>query len=157
MSLENKEIKIPIFFSDETCGLCRYWVEYWKQLTGDRVEYRPLTEKNFSSVSFLETDGQMYSGAHAVARLLSYAPRKKWILWMYLRFPPFTSLSEWMYTRVSSCRACAAKFTHVLWGAHPRPSIFFLLRPLVFVLLGILILFLLLSFGFHFLKSLKPV
>ena len=29
----------PVLVFDGECGFCRVWVEYWKRLTGERVEY----------------------------------------------------------------------------------------------------------------------
>ena len=29
---------------DGDCGICRYWVNYWQGLTGDRIIYRPYQE-----------------------------------------------------------------------------------------------------------------
>ena len=30
----------PVLVWDGRCGFCKIWVDYWKQLTGDRIEYR---------------------------------------------------------------------------------------------------------------------
>ena len=32
------------FVFDGDCGICRTWVDYWRQLTGDKVAYRPYQE-----------------------------------------------------------------------------------------------------------------
>ena len=32
----------PTLIFDGECGICRTWVDYWAQLTGDRVAYPPL-------------------------------------------------------------------------------------------------------------------
>ena len=29
----------PTLIFDGKCGFCRIWIEYWKQLTGDTVDY----------------------------------------------------------------------------------------------------------------------
>ena len=34
----------PTLIFDGECGICRTWVDYWAQLTGDRVAYRPYQE-----------------------------------------------------------------------------------------------------------------
>ena len=34
---------LPLLVFDGDCGFCRYWVEYWRQLTGERVNYRPYS------------------------------------------------------------------------------------------------------------------
>ena len=59
---------------DGDCGICRYWVDYWRGLTGERVRYRPYQEAaaDFpqiplpafaSSIQLIEPDGAVYSGA----------------------------------------------------------------------------------------------
>ena len=84
----------PTFVFDGDCGICRTWVDYWRQLTGDKVAYRPYQEAaaDFAAipsdefkqaVQFIEPDGQVYSGAGATFRLLSYAPSKGAWWWLY--------------------------------------------------------------------------
>ena len=34
----------PTLVFDGDCGICRTWVDYWAQLTGDLVLYRPYQE-----------------------------------------------------------------------------------------------------------------
>ena len=29
----------PVLIYDGHCGFCRIWLDYWRQLTGDRIEY----------------------------------------------------------------------------------------------------------------------
>jgi hypothetical protein len=33
-----------MFVFDGDCGICRTWVDYWRQLTGDKVAYRPYQD-----------------------------------------------------------------------------------------------------------------
>ena len=77
----------PTFVYDGDCGICRTWVAYWRQLTGDRVAYRPYQEAagdlpsipvdDFKhAVQLVEPDAQILSGAAATFRLLSYAPAR---------------------------------------------------------------------------------
>ena len=41
---------------DGDCGICRYWVNYWEQLTGNRACYRTYqdTAANFPSIPLEE-------------------------------------------------------------------------------------------------------
>ena len=34
----------PTLVYDGNCGICRYWVNYWQELTGDAAVYRPYQE-----------------------------------------------------------------------------------------------------------------
>ena len=35
---------LPTLVYDGECGICRYWVTYWQDLTEDRVAYRAYQE-----------------------------------------------------------------------------------------------------------------
>ena len=37
-------MKRPVVVFDGSCGFCRQWIERWRELTGDAVEYRPSSE-----------------------------------------------------------------------------------------------------------------
>jgi len=104
----------PRFYYDGECRFCRLWVKRWKRTTGEAVEYVPFAagEKRPSS-EFVATDGTVSVGAEGVFRLLATSTRGR-LLWWYRRVPPFAWASEIAYRMVSSCRACAYKFTKFL-------------------------------------------
>ena len=98
----------PTFVFDGDCGICRTWVDYWRQLTGDKVAYRPYQEAaadfpaipagDFKhAVQLIEPDGAVYAGAAATFRLLSYAPDRGAWWWLYRYVPGFAALSEAAY------------------------------------------------------------
>jgi predicted DCC family thiol-disulfide oxidoreductase YuxK len=145
MPLENAAGK-PVFFYDGDCGLCRYWTNYWRKLTLDRVEYRSY-EQTESSSKFIETDGQTFHGAAGVAHLLSYAHGKGWVLWLYKHLPAFRMIAEMAYRRVASCRHCAAHLTRWFWGERLEPSIYFFTRKLFLRCLGAIYVLVFISFG----------
>src|SRR5579872_7333648 len=98
----------PLLIFDGDCGFCRIWVDYSRQLTGDRVEYAPFQEvagqfpevpagRFAAAVHLALPDGEMLSGAQAVFRLLSLAAGRPWLLKMYAQVPGFAGLSEWAY------------------------------------------------------------
>ncbi|MBZ5601145.1 MAG: lipase maturation factor family protein [Acidobacteriia bacterium] len=71
----------PLLIYDGRCGFCKIWIDYWKQLTGDRVDYAPSQEvrgqfpqipaQAFSeSVQLVRTDGSVINGARAVFETL---------------------------------------------------------------------------------------
>ena len=71
----------PTLVYDGDCGICRYWVDYWQALTGERVVYRPYQEAaaDFPSIpvatfrhaiQLIEPGGHVYSGAAATFRVL---------------------------------------------------------------------------------------
>ena len=66
----------PTLVYDGECGICRYWVDYWRTLTGEQVVFRPYQEaaadfpaipqESFpQAIQLIEADGKVYSGAAA--------------------------------------------------------------------------------------------
>ena len=64
---------------DGDCSFCRMWIDYWRQLTGDAIDYAPFQEaadrypgiprENFAkSVQLIFPSGEVRSGAHAVSK-----------------------------------------------------------------------------------------
>jgi len=81
----------PILIYDGRCGFCVIWVDYWRQLTGERVAYAPSQEAGWRypeispdefkrSVWLIDADGKRASGAEAVFRLMAHLPGKSWPL-----------------------------------------------------------------------------
>jgi len=122
----------PILVWDGECGFCRRWIERWRAITGDRVEYATFQDaasrfpqvrrEDFArAVHLIEPDGAVNSGARAVFRSLSYAPGHGWLFGLYRWFPLFAPISEWCYRRVSSQRPAADRLTRWIWGPHLVP------------------------------------
>jgi len=73
----------PLLIYDGKCGFCRIWLDYWRKLTGDRVEYAAsqevgtrypqIPQEEFSrSVQLVRGDGSVARGARAVFETLGY-------------------------------------------------------------------------------------
>ena len=67
----------PLLVFDGECPFCRAWVDYWKRLTGDRIDYAPYQEvgARFPGISpeqfataakLILPNREVRSGAHAV-------------------------------------------------------------------------------------------
>ena len=123
----------PTFVFDGDCGICRVWVDYWRQLTGDKVAYRPYQEAagdlpaipadDFKrAVQLVEPDGKILSGAAATFRLLSYAPSRGAWWWLYRHVPGLAPLSEAAYRFISARRGLLTRATHLLWGRTLEPE-----------------------------------
>jgi predicted DCC family thiol-disulfide oxidoreductase YuxK len=149
----------PVLLFDGECGFCRFWVSYWKRVTGDRVSYRPFQEAGREyphippadfrkSMKLVLPSGELFSGAHAAFRLLAEVPGKGWMLWMYRHVPGAAAFSEFLYRMVARCRHCAFHATAFLFGTSSEPSriharaflwlMFFLLFFVALVLLLVL-------------------
>src|SRR3954470_16458762 len=79
----------PVLLYDGDCSFCRRWVERWKALTGETIEFAPSQEagprfpqipkEDFEkSVWLVEPDGHVTGAAKAVFRSLWLAGRKRY-------------------------------------------------------------------------------
>ena len=105
----------PLLIYDGDCSFCRRCVEYGRSRTRGAVLYRPYQEVAFqfpqipiqqfrAAAQFVDRGGIFCSSAEAVFRALSYAPRWRWLLWLYKRVRPFAALSERLYRWVARHR-----------------------------------------------------
>jgi predicted DCC family thiol-disulfide oxidoreductase YuxK len=118
---------------DGECGICRYWVDYWRGLTKERVVYRPYQDAagDFPaipleafphSIQFIEPDGRVYSGAAATFRVLHDVPGHAAWWWLYSRLPTFAPASECAYNFFSRRRGMLNRVSKVLWGPALEPE-----------------------------------
>jgi predicted DCC family thiol-disulfide oxidoreductase YuxK len=151
-------MKRPVLVFDGDCGFCRRWIDRWRHVTGERVEYAPSQEvasrfpqaktRDFeTAVQLFEVDGRRSSGAEAVFRALAYAPGKSWPLRAYLRIPGVRAVAEWFYRRVARNRVVFSWLTYWLWGDRLAPPTYELARRLFVRLMGVAYLAAFVSFG----------
>jgi predicted DCC family thiol-disulfide oxidoreductase YuxK len=137
----------PVLVFDGDCGICRRWVNYWRVLTGDRIEYLPYQQiadqhpdiplAEFQrSIQLLESGGARYRGAEATYRVLAYAPGHGHWLWLYRHIPGYAPISEAAYDFLSQHRELLARLTNFLWGRELQPTTYDRVRWLFLRLLG---------------------
>lgn len=118
---------IPTLVYDGECGICRYWVNYWEDLTQGRVAYRAYQEAAGDypaiapaafqrAIQLIEPDGHVYAGAAATFRVLRHAPGRAAWWWCYSHVPGFASVSEAAYAFFAARRGLLNALTKVLWG-----------------------------------------
>lgn len=104
-----------IMLYDADCGFCNHWVRKWRGLTGERVQYEPyqkamihypqLTENTCkNAVQFIDSNGNIFSAAHAVLKTLSFNKKYAWLLWSYEHLSLFHFIAEWGYRWVANNR-----------------------------------------------------
>ncbi len=109
------------------------WVDFWRSLTGDAVEYVPYQAAagRFPDVPAAEcqravqfvTEDRRYSAAEAVSELARYAPGYEWLPRAYGKVPGFRFLAEFLYRFIASHRNAGYRVTRALWGARvERPT-----------------------------------
>jgi predicted DCC family thiol-disulfide oxidoreductase YuxK len=117
----------PLVLYDGHCGFCRIWIQYWNQLTGNRVDYVPSQEagegvsqiprENFGlAVQLVMPEGEVISGARAVLTTLTFVPGMAWLLWLYNHFPGFAGVSEAAYRMIAAHRTFFYQVTRFSFG-----------------------------------------
>src|SRR5258708_1837338 len=148
----------PLLIFDGNCGFCRKWVDYGRQITGDRVRYAPASEaapefpqippEAFArAVQVVLPDGEVLEGARAVFETLRYAPGWSWPAWMYHHVPVFAPVTEAAYRIIASHRPLFDKLTVILFGGKPISPTFHRIEWLFLRLLAAVYLTAFLSFG----------
>ena len=148
----------PLLIFDGDCSFCRVWVEYWQQITADRVLYAPYQEvgdcfpdiprQQFkAAVQLVQPDGKLFGGAHAVFRLLALIPGKSSLLWLYEKAPGFAPIADAVYALIARHRSFAYRVTKLLWGVPLESETFGHASWIFLRLLGVIYLIAFLSFG----------
>jgi predicted DCC family thiol-disulfide oxidoreductase YuxK len=143
---------------DGHCGFCRMWVDFLRELTGDRFRWAPSQEvgadfpqiprERFGeSVQLVLPDGTVESGARAVFHVIGSAPGYAWAPWCYRRVPGFASATELAYRFIASHRDFGYRATRLLWGREIRPASFQLAEWIFLRLLALIYLIAFWSFA----------
>src|SRR6266436_1192019 len=141
----------PLIIWDGECHFCRRWIERWREITRDAVDYATSQEsaerfpeiprEQFErSVIYIETDGSVFFGAEAVFRSLRCRSSKKWMAWSYDHVPGFAAVSESLYRIIAFNRRFASAITRLLWGDNVRPPAYFVARRWFLCALGLIFL-----------------
>src|SRR4051812_33716808 len=115
----------PILIYDGNCGFCRIWLDYWRQLTADRVEYIASQEVGdrfpqipreaySQSVQLVRPDGSVVGGARAVFESLGKERLYPWI----------SAPSEWAYRIIARHRSFFYQVTRFTFGTRVEPARF---------------------------------
>jgi predicted DCC family thiol-disulfide oxidoreductase YuxK len=117
----------PLVLYDGHCGFCRIWIQYWNQLTGNRVDYTPSQEagerfpqiprEDFGqAVQLVMPEEDVISGARAVFTTLTFVPGMAWLLWLYNHLPGFAGVSEAAYRMIAAHRTFFYHLTRFTFG-----------------------------------------
>src|SRR2546430_71365 len=141
----------PLIIWDGECHFCRRWIERWREITRDAVDYAisqesaerfpEIPREQFErSLIYIETDGSVFLGAEAVFRSLRCRSSKKWLAWSYDHVPGFAAVSESLYRIIAFNRRFASAITRLLWGEDVRPPAYFVARRWFLRALGLIFL-----------------
>jgi predicted DCC family thiol-disulfide oxidoreductase YuxK len=123
---------MPLLIYDGKCAFCRMWVDYWRQLTGDSLQYAAsqdvgadypqIPAENFRrSVQLVLDDGSVLEGSHAVFQALASTGTHGWLLAAHRSVPGFAAVSEAAYRFIAAHRDFGSRATVLLFGRHLRP------------------------------------
>ncbi len=122
-TVRGQSSKRPVMIYDGDCSFCKRWVERWRVMTGDGVEYIPSSEGRVrfpevpegdweASVQYVEVDGTRTQRADAVFRALAVG---NWLgragHWAYERVPGFGVVADAGYDFVARNRGVFSKFS----------------------------------------------
>src|SRR6185436_8000274 len=113
----------PLLIFDGKCGFCRIWIEYWKRLTGDRVEYAASQDVGAQypqippeafkgSVQLVRPDGSFVSGAQAVFETLGW------------KLPALVPMANVAYGVIARHRSFFYWVTRICFGKQVEPARF---------------------------------
>jgi predicted DCC family thiol-disulfide oxidoreductase YuxK len=143
----------PLMVYDGNCNFCTLWIRRWQLLTDGKVDFLPAQDPKISAqfpeipreqfntaVQLIETDGTVYSGAHAVFRTLAHHPKRQGLLRTYEHSAAFADITEWAYRLVAGNRTFFSWLTRWFWGRHLEPPTYFLPRWMFLRALGVIYL-----------------
>jgi hypothetical protein len=130
----------PLLIYDGRCGFCRIWIDYWKRLTGEHVDFAPSQEvgdrfpqippKAFAeAVQLVRPDGSVASGARAVFETLG---RER----IYESSRLVAASSEAAYRFIARRRSFFYWLTRLTFGKRIEPARFALTQWLFLRLLA---------------------
>jgi predicted DCC family thiol-disulfide oxidoreductase YuxK len=125
----------PLLIWDGECRFCELWIERWRALAAGRIDdatsqdaanrFPEIPQEIFEcSVVYIDWDGKVFTGAHAIFRSLQFRARQRTLLWTYQRFAPFAAISEFFYRFVAGHRRISSTITHALWGKNVCPPVY---------------------------------
>ncbi|HKK16049.1 MAG TPA: lipase maturation factor family protein [Gammaproteobacteria bacterium] len=143
--------KKPRLIYDGDCGICRYWVNYWRCLTRDTVDYVPyqqvheeypdISQDEFRrSIQLIIDDTNRYSGAEAVYTLLNRHFPYNLLYRCYQFVPGFSWCAEQGYNFFAGHRGLLKWISYCLWGKQLQPARYDVISGLYLRLLGVIYL-----------------
>jgi predicted DCC family thiol-disulfide oxidoreductase YuxK len=141
----------PLLIFDGECNFCRRWVERWREMTGERVDYAAFQEigERYSeipraafaqAVHLIEPSGVTCSGADAVFRTLDHSPRRVFWIASAQRVPGFLALARTAYRVVARHRSFFSFLTRLAWGRSVKRSRYVFARWLFLRFMGVIYL-----------------
>src|SRR2546430_836167 len=141
----------PLIIWDGECLFCRRWIERWREITRDDVDYETsqqiggrfpeIPREQFErSVILIDENGCVRFGAEAIFQSLRCRSSKRWLGWSYSHIASFALFSEGCYRIIAANRKFFSGITRLLWGNDVRPPTYFFARRWFLRALGLIFL-----------------
>ncbi|MCH8150521.1 MAG: lipase maturation factor family protein, partial [Planctomycetes bacterium] len=141
----------PLMVYDGDCQFCCASINRWREASGQQIDYAPyqevgaqfpeVDEKDFQrAVHFIDTEGAVSRGAEALFRATAHCGRKRWLLWLYKRLPPFALAAEMFYRLVAVSRTPITIVHRIWYGKELKPPTYHISSALFLRFLGIVYL-----------------
>ncbi|MGD0836837.1 MAG: DCC1-like thiol-disulfide oxidoreductase family protein [Polyangia bacterium] len=117
----------PVLIFDGECRFCSLWIQRWRQMTGDVIDYLPARDASIGArfpeipaaafaqaVQLVDSDGRVYAAAEAVLRTLARAGRWRWLLRLYHASSLFARTAEAGYRLIAGHRDFFARMARRL-------------------------------------------
>jgi len=126
----------PLLIWDGDCDFCRLWIERWREMTADKVDYttyqqagdrfHEISPEQFNrSLVLIQSDGTVFFAAEAAYRSLASHRSREWLAWGYDHVPGFAAVSETAYGFIARHREFSSAITRLLWGKDVRRPTYF--------------------------------
>ena len=143
--------ELPLLVFDGDCRFCRTVVDRWQAALGPQVQFVPyqqvrerypqISEHDFNrAVHLVGAYGKVTRGAEAVFGAMAYCGRKRWLLWLYQRLPPFALVSEVLYRLVAANRGPLTLIRRIWYGRDLNLPTYHISSTLFLRLLGLIYL-----------------
>ena len=134
---------------DGGCPFCCRWIERWRRITGDSVDYRPYQqaaaqfpqiqyESVGRAVHLVEPDGRTSRAAAAVFRAFELANAHRWLAWSYQHIPGFAAVADCGYAAIAAHRNAADRIDLLLIGPSTQPQAYRLTQQIFLRMLGVI-------------------
>ncbi|HEV8146485.1 MAG TPA: lipase maturation factor family protein [Bryobacteraceae bacterium] len=118
----------PLLLWDGKCGFCKIWVHYFKQLTGDRIDYATSQQRGAEfpqippadfgkSVQLVQPDGSVVSGGRVFFEITGHQR-------IYQASRPFRWITETAYKFIATHRNLFYHVTRFTFGTRIEPARF---------------------------------
>jgi predicted DCC family thiol-disulfide oxidoreductase YuxK len=126
----------PLLIFDGDCGFCRFWIDRWRSVTGNRLDYDTFQEAGSRfpeipveqfrrAVALVLPSGEAFSGAEAVVRALAEVPGRGRGRWIYEHVPAARAVTDAIYRGIADHRGAALRVTRLLWGEKAEAPTYF--------------------------------